>query len=401
MSHDTTACAPVLLPRDLHGAIRTRVREVIEEILQEELEEALGAAPRERTGGRAGYRNGSLERRLVTEYGPQDLKIPRGRLFAEDGSTSEWRSAVVPRYQRRAKRVDEAILGCYLAGANTRRIRKAVAPILGETDLSKSAISRLVKKLKVHFEAWRARDLSEEIYLYLYMDATNLPVRLVRRVVRVPVQVVVGVRPDGEKVLVSLQIARSESTAAWRAVTEDLVRRGLPAPALVVIDGNAGLRRALREAWPETPVQRCTKHKLENLRAKAPAHAHAELKRDYNAIVYADDLRQALSARRSFITKWTLLSKEVVRSLEEAGDELLTFHRFPKSQWKCLRTTNPIEGVNGAFKRRTKTQGAFTNEDSALVLLYGLFASGQIQMRKIDGWRELKQISLPGLQNVA
>ena len=31
------------------------------------------------------------------------------------------------------------------------------------------------------------------------------------------------------------------------------------------------------------------------------------------------------------------------------GEELLTFYRFPKSQWKCLRTTNPIERINGGF----------------------------------------------------
>ena len=102
-----------------------------------------------------------------------------------------------------------------------------------------------------------------------------------------------------------------------------------------------------------------------------------------------------------FIRKWKTLSTEVVRSLEEAGDDLLTFHSFPKSQWKGLRTTNPIEGVNSAFRRRTKTQAAFTNEDSALVLLYGLFAMEQITLRKIDGWKDLKEVQLPGLQHAA
>jgi transposase-like protein len=401
MTQDITPSAVVPFPVDLRATIRNRVRETIELVLQEELEEALGAACRERTEQRAGYRNGSIERRVLTEHGPQELTIPRGRIHEDGGTSSEWRSKVLPRWQRRTKRVDEAILGCYFAGANSRRIRKALAPILGEKDLSKSAISRLIKKLKAHFEAWRERDLSNEIYVVLYLDAMNLPVRLVRRVVRVPVQAVLGVRPDGEKVLVSLQIARSESTAAWRCVTDDLVRRGLAAPALVVIDGNAGLRRAVRESWPESPVQRCTKHKLENLRAKAPKYAHGDLKRDYDAIVYADSLRKASAARRSFVKKWRLLSQEVVRSLEEAGDELLTFHRFPKSQWKCLRTTNPIENVNGAFKRRTKTQGAFTNEDSALIVLYGLFATEQITLRKIDGWKDLNELTLPGLQSVA
>jgi transposase-like protein len=116
------------------------------------------------------------------------------------------------------------------------------------------------------------------------------------------------------------------------------------------------------------------KHKWESLKSKAPKHSHGELKRDYDTIVYAENLERAESARRSFVKKWSLQSKEVVRRLEEAGDELLAFYRFPKSQWRCLRTTNPIEGVNSACKRRTKTQGAFTNEDSALVLLFGLFA---------------------------
>jgi transposase-like protein len=401
MTQDITSTKVVPFPFDSREVIRGRIRETIEEVLREELAQALAAKPSERTDNRVGYRNGFIERQVVTEYGSRALKIPRGRIHEGDGSCSEWRSEVLPRYQRRTKRVDEAILGCYFAGANSRRIRKALAPLLGERNLSKSAISRLVRKLKVRFEAWRTRDLSGELYQYLYLDATNLPVRLARRVVRVPVLVVIGVRPDGNKALVSLQIARSESTAAWRSMMDDLVGRGLLPPSLVVVDGNAGLRRALEEVWPRTPVQRCTKHKWENLRSRAPKHAHGEMKRDYDAIIYAENLERAFLARRSFVGKWSPISKEAVRSLEEAGDELLAFYRFPKSQWKCLRTTNPIEGVNSAFKRRTKTQGAFTNEESALVLFYGLFATEQIQLRKIDGWKDLKEVNLPRLQSVA
>ena len=297
--------------------------------------------------------------------------------------------------------MNETIVGCYLAGANSRRIRRALAPLLGTESLSKSAISRLVQTLKTHFEAWRSRDLSGEQYCYLYLDATMLPIRLARRVVRMPVQVVIGVRPTGEKVLVSLDIAGSESTLAWQAVIERLSGSGLSAPALAIIDGNPGLRRALSEVWPQTDVQRCTKHKLENLLAKAPRHAHAELRRDYQAIIGAEDLRAAQKAYRAFVAKWSLLAKEVVRSLEEAGEELLTFYAFPASQWKCLRTTNPIEAVNSAFKRRTRSQGAFTTEDSALVLLWGLFANEQIRLKRIDGWKDLAAVSWPGLRRAA
>lgn len=77
-----------------------------------------------------------------------EIAVPRSRVRHEDGSTGEFRSEILPRYARRTRRVDDAILGAYLAGANTRRIRKALAPLPGEQHLSKSAISRVVGRLK-------------------------------------------------------------------------------------------------------------------------------------------------------------------------------------------------------------------------------------------------------------
>jgi len=342
-----------------------------------------------RSEDRQGYRNGSEERAVITEHGPTRLKVPRGRVFEREGGMREWSSEMLPRYQRRTRKVDEAILGCYLAGANTRRIRKALMPLLGSSSLSKSAISRVIGRLKERFEAWRGRDLSRDRYQILYLDAMMLPVRLARRVVKVPVQAVLGVREDGQKVLLSLQIASSESAASWRMVVDDLAGRGLSSPVLVVLDGNPGLRRAVRDTWPQTNVQRCTKHKLENLLAKAPQHCHAELKRDYQAITHGASVEAIHRAYDRFVAKWSRLCQEVVTSLQEAGPELLTFTRFPKSMWKAIRTTNNIERVNLEFRRRTKTQGSFRDETSALILLFGLFITGQIRLRRIDGWKEL------------
>ena len=66
----------------------------------------------------------------------------------------------------------------------------------------------------------------------------------------------------------------------------------------------------------------------------------------------------------------------MVTSLREGSDELLTFFRFPKGQWKTLRTTNVIERLHEEFRRRVKTQGSLPTEDAALVLLFSLAASG-------------------------
>ena len=69
--------------------------------------------------------------------------------------------------------------------------------------------------------------------------------------------------------------------------------------------------------------------------------------------------------------------------------ELLTFFEFPKAQWKTLKTTNVIERPHEEFRRRVKTQDSLPTEDAALVLLFGLVASGQIRLRRLDGWRQI------------
>jgi transposase-like protein len=367
--------------------------EALEDLLREEIKEAIGAMRHERTEARLGYRNGSYERTVVTAGGEATIEMPRAVVKNEAGELVEHRSKVLPAGRRRIPALDEVIVGAYLGGMNTRKIRRALEPLLGASALSKSAISRVVTKLKDRFGQWMMRDLSSEEVVRVYLDAMMLPVRIARRVVRVPVQVAIGVRAGGEKVLLSLRVVPSESTATWKGMVEDLAGRGLRAPQLVVVDGNPGLLRAIRDNWRTSHIQRCTKHKWENLKAAAPKHCHAELKRDYDAIVYAKNFADAQKAYDDFTRKWTPLCEGVVTSLHEAGTELLTFYRYPERQWKSLRTTNPIERLNGEFRRRTKTQGSFRNESSALVLLWGLIAFGYVRMRKIDGWQEMPAVT--------
>src|SRR5690606_22065005 len=146
---------------------------------------------------------------------------------------------------------------------------------------------------------------------------------------------------------------------------------------------------ALRQHWTKIEIQRCTVHKLRNLEAKAPASLREELREDYRRMVYGKTAAEVEKARAAFARKWKLRCPAVVRSLEEAGDDLFTFLRFPKSQWKALRTTNALERINEEFRRRTKTQARLPSEDVVLLLLFGLLRSGKIKMRKIDGWEEM------------
>jgi putative transposase len=377
----------------LEAAIRERVREVIEEILREEVAEALGARRSQRAVGRCGYRHGKKVRGLALRSGAVKLAVPRARLVDLDGDEREWRSELLPRYRRSSPEVEQAVLGVYLSGGNTRRIRGALKPLLSGAPLSKSAVSRLVSRLEESYEHWRQRDLAEDRIVYLYLDAIYPKVRSGGKVVSLPVLVALGVKPTGEKVLLALAIAGAERGAAWQMMLEDLAARHLGRPPLVISDGNPGLKSALERIWPGVAHQRCTVHKLRNLLAKAPEHAQEAVHEDYNRIIYAANRAAAEKARDRFLTKWKKLCPSVAASLEEAGEELLTFYGFPASQHKSLRTTNAIERLQEEFRRRVKTQASLPSEKAALLLFFGLFASGQVKMRRIQGWFDLADVA--------
>ena len=127
--------------------------------------------------------------------------LPRARLKGAEGAESEWHSRIIPRYQRRTERVDGALLGAYLSGINTRRLRGALSPLLRVVPLSKDAVSRLVGPLRDEFNAWSVRDLAAEGVCYLFLDGWYPRVRIGKKRARVPVLVTLGVCSDGRRVV--------------------------------------------------------------------------------------------------------------------------------------------------------------------------------------------------------
>jgi transposase-like protein len=108
-------------------------------------------------------------------------------------------------------------------------------------------------------------------------------------------------------------------------------------------------------------------------------------------MIYAPTRQEIEAKRKAFIRKWRLKCRAVADSLEEAGDRLFTFARFPPCQWKSIRTTNAIERLHEEFKRRIKTQTVLPGAETAAMLFWALLASGQIVMRKVDGWKTLAE----------
>ena len=252
------------------------------------------------------------------------------------------------------QRAETLIAGAYLAGTNTRRVRRALAALFGGA-VGKDTVSRAWHKVQADWEAWQKRDLAGDDIVRLILDGTVVRVRVDKRATSLSVLVALGVRRDGQKVLVALRNMGGESEAAWRALLDDLVARGIAVPELLIVDGAPGLEKAAAALWPEVPVQRCTVHKHRNLLAHAPKKLYDQISAEYTDMIYANTAKEVEQKRKAFLRKWRLKCRAVADSLEEAGDQLFTSFASRRASGSPSEPPTPssdcTESSNGASRR--------------------------------------------------
>src|SRR5467141_3706889 len=156
----------------IEAGLRDRVHELIQAMIESELEAALsrpryarrpkGACGKaDGASGVSGHRHGHRSRSLLGTFGRVEIAVPRARLDTAEGKTSEWKSTALRAYQRRTKQADSLIAGAYLAGTNTRRVRRALSAVFGGA-ISKDTVSRVWRKVKADWDAWNSRSLADE-----------------------------------------------------------------------------------------------------------------------------------------------------------------------------------------------------------------------------------------------
>jgi transposase-like protein len=355
----------------LYQLIRAHTRLGLERVMQEELNDFLNALPGERTEERRGYRNGYYQRDLVTGIGKLEaIQVPRDR-------AGGFETKVFEQYARNDTAVNAAITEMFFKGVSSNKVGAVTEKLMGISP-SASTVSRLAHDLEAECEQWRNHQLAGH-YPVIYLDGVYFPIVHEGKADQTALLVALGVREDGTKEVLAVEVGGEESEASWTELLQNLKKRGVEQIDLVVTDGDAGLISALGKNFPKAKRQRCVTHKMRNTLAKLPHRVKGEVAKLLKGIFASADRERALTQYQAFVLKYEKAYPEAVKSLSDDFEACLTYYQFDKVWWRYIRTNNVLESLFSVIRRRTNNVGAFRNEQSCLLLVYSGVISTKFQ----------------------
>lgn len=308
-------------------------------------------------------RNGHYQRSFAVKgLGKLQVKIPRDR-------AGRFKTGALEPYRRMEATLEEDLAVLYLMGLSTRGLALISKRLIG-TKVSHDKVSDCSTRLMASVEQWRTRPI-EDAFKYLYLDGTNFSMRIDGSVEKVNVLVVIGVTESNHKQVIALQAGDKESAANWRQLFKDIKARGLSADKiqLGIMDGLPGLEKVFLEEFKEAQIQRCQVHVARNVMSKVPHKMKEKIADEVRSVFYASSEKKARELFKNFKLTYEKEIPSAVKCMESSLNETLTYLKFPKEEWKSLRTTNPIERLNKEFKRRTKSMEIVAGERSCYNLL--------------------------------
>jgi putative transposase len=338
-------------------------------------------------GRRLVVRNGHAEKRtLVTGAGPIEVSAPRvddRRIDSATGERMHFRSSILPPWARKSPKVTDVLPLMYLHGMSSGDFAPALEEFFGSAaGLSASVITRLTTEWQAERDAFSRRSLKDVDYVYVFADGIHFRVRLEEA--RLCALVIVGVRSDGTKELVSISDGHRESTESWLDVLRDLKRRGMNAPVLAVGDGALGFWGALSDVFPNTTHQRCWVHKMANVMNALPKSAQPAARAALAEVRDAEDREHALKAIDQFKAAYEAKWPKAVEKVTKDTNSLLAFFDFPAEHWVHLKTTNPIESIFATVRLRTKVTKGPGSRAAGLAMAYKLIESAKTRWRMVN-----------------
>ena len=341
--------------------VRGTVEETLNAMLDAEADELCNAQRYEHSPDRVDTRAGSYQRKLHTQAGEVELKMPKLRKQTFD-------TAIIERYRRRDISIEEAIVQMYLAGVSVRRVEDITEALWG-TRVSSGTVSKLNQKVYKHIERWRTQPL-EGRYPYLYLDGIVLKRSWGGEVKNVSVLAAVGVGQDGYRRILGVVEGHKEDKAGWLAFLKQLKERGLKGVRLVISDACLGLVDALADVFPDADWQRCVVHFYRNIFSHVPNGKVRQVAAMLKAIHAQEDRDAAQRKAREVIeTLKTMKLRTAAALVDSAVSETFTFYGYPPQHWLKIKTNNPMERLLREVRRRTRVVGAFPDGHAALMLV--------------------------------
>ena len=370
MTHEQSALselADVLVGTDatLASSISQIMAAALQELIEAELTARIGAEPGERTPLRTAQRNGHRAKLLATPAGDVEVAIPKLR-----------QGSFFPELLEPRRRIDKAlwavIMRAYITGTSTRKVDDLVRALGCDSGVSKSTVSRICKAIDDDVAVLRGRRLDHQPFVYVWLDATYVHVRDSGQVVSRAVVIATGVRADGHREILGVDIGNSENETFWTEFLRDLTDRGLTGVKLVISDAHAGLVAAIRRVVQGAGWQRCRVHAKRNLLAVA-RHDQRQLISALISTIFAQPDGQAARAQlRGVVDQLQRAAPKVAERLQAMEDDLLAYTAFPPIHWPKIWSNNPIERLNRELKRRTDVVQIFPDPESVIRLVGAL-----------------------------
>lgn len=351
---DLAAALKDLAGKDLPAAMRGSVESLLSSIMESEITDAAGASLHERSDDRNAYRNGYRLRKLETQLGQLEVKIPRLR------KGSYFPSFLEPRCRMHASLVG-IVTEAYTLGISTRKIDD-LAAVLGMEGMSKSTVSRMLEQLDRDVAMLRDRALPACPYVFL--DARYDRVHDHGKVVSAAVLVAVGITNEGRRELLGYDVVTSEQEETWKGFLDRLKERGLRGVRLVISDAHSGLRKAIESTFGGASWQRCTIHLSRNLAAQVSHRHQGEIAALLKLILASSTIDEAREQLRTVLGILQRRHPKAAQVLEDAGEDFIAFLHFPSTHWRKLHSTNLVERLNRELKRRHRVVSIFPNQAS-------------------------------------
>lgn len=344
---------------------------------------------RDDNGRRLVVRNGYHQpRKVTTAAGVIEVKAPHindKRINEATGERKRFSSAILPPWCRKSPKISEVLPLLYLHGLSSGDFVPALEQFLGSSaGLSPATVTRLTTQWQADHQAFSERDLSATDYVYVYVWADGIHLRIRLEEAKAAVLVVMGVRADGTKELIAMTDGYRESAESWAGLLRDCQRRGMRAPVLAVGDGALGFWNALNEVFPETRHQRCWVHKTANCLDSLPKSAQPAAKKAIQDIYNAEDREHAAAAVKTFAKQYSAKFPKAVKKIVDDEDELLALYDFPAEHWIHLRTTNPIESAFATVRLRIKVTKGAGSRAAALAMVFKLVEAAQARWRAVN-----------------